>query len=122
MTNDTSSSEKEAQEAVSAITYTIPRPIKVEEWDGETAGLRYPMKNKYERRISTDNGKRFDKKTGQHRKCRDTDHQPLKSKDKLELLLHLDSIGIAGRLVLKNVQFMNLRYRAYVRRQAIEGT
>ena len=35
--------------------------------------------------------------------------QPLKSKDKLELLLHLDAIGIAGRLFQKNVQFMNLK-------------
>lgn len=90
---------------------TIPRPINVQEWDGEPAALRYPMKPKpkRDRRISTDNGKRFDKKTGQHRKCRDTDLQPLKSKDKLELLLHLDTIGIAGRLVQKNVQFMNLK-------------
>jgi hypothetical protein len=66
-------------------------------------------KPKRDRRISTDNGKRFNKKTGQRRKCRATDHQPLKSKDKLELLLHLDIIGIAGRLFLKNVQFMNLK-------------
>jgi hypothetical protein len=89
-------------------TTTIPRPIHVQEWDGETAALRYPFKPKFDRRISTDNATRFDKKTGQHRKCRDTDHQPLKSKDKLELLLHLDAIGIAGRLVQKKVQFMNL--------------
>ena len=90
---------------------TIPRPIKVEDWDGEPAALRYPMKPKpkRDRRISTDNGKRFNKKTGQRRKCRATDKQPLRSKDKLELLLHLDTIGIAGRLFLKNVQFMNLK-------------
>lgn len=89
-------------------TTTIPRPIQVQDWDGEAAALRYPFKPKFDRRISTDNGKRFDKKTGQLRKCRDTDHQPLKSKDKRELLLHLDTIGIAGRLVQKKVQFMNL--------------
>lgn len=91
-------------------TDTIPRPVKVEEWDGETAALRYPMKPKpkRDRRISTDNGKRFNKKTGQRRRCRATDKQPLKSKDKLELLLHLDTMGITGRLFLKNVQFINL--------------
>jgi hypothetical protein len=80
-----------------------------DEWDGETAALRYPFKPKFDRRIGTDNGKRFDKRTGKFRKCRDTDDQPLKSKDKLELILHLDTIGIAGRLFLKNVQFMNLK-------------
>ena len=102
--------EAGAQGGVPANRYHS-RPVKVEEWDGEPAALRYLMrpKPKRDRRISTDNGTRFDKKTGQCRKCRATDHQPLKSKDKLELLLHLDTIGIAGRLFLKNVQFINLK-------------
>ena len=52
---------------------------------------------------------RFNKKSGETRRCRDTDHQPLRTRDKIELLLHLDDIGIAGRLVLKSVQFMNLK-------------
>ena len=78
------------------------------EWDRNTKALRYPLKNKFERRIST-NGKRFNKKTGEDRECATTDHQPLKSKERLELYLHLDQIGIAGRLFLKNVQFLNLK-------------
>jgi hypothetical protein len=103
---------------------TIPRTIKVKEWDGETAALRYPFKPKFDRRIGTDNGKRFDKRIGKLRKCRDTNDQPLRSKDKLELLLHLDSIGIAGRLFVKNVQFMNLKGTGptFVDRQARAGT
>jgi hypothetical protein len=109
VTNDTKVLKKKLKTQFPPAPPYIPRPIRVEEWDGETAALRYPMKLKFERRISTDNGKRFDKKTGENRKCRDTDHQPLKSKDKLELLLHLDKIGIAGRLVLKGVQFQNLK-------------
>jgi hypothetical protein len=36
--------------------------------------------------MSCDQGKRFDKKTGKIRKCRDTDKQPLRSRDRLELL------------------------------------
>ena len=87
----------------------LHRPVSVKEWDGETAAIRYVLKGIYQRRISIDNGKQFNKKTGEHRKCRDTDHQPLRTKDKLELLVHLDDIGIAGRLVLKSVQFMNLK-------------
>jgi hypothetical protein len=110
VTNDTKALKRALKKKFPA-TYSIPRPIKVEEWDGETAALRYPMKPKpkRDRRISTDNGKRFNKKTGKNRKCRATDKQPLKSKDKLELLLHLDTIGIAGRLVQKKVQFQNLK-------------
>ena len=90
-------------------TDTIPRTIKVQEWDGKVKALRYPFKPKFDRRIGTENGKRFDKRTGKYRKCRDTNDQPLRSKDKLELLLHLDSIGIAGRLFVKSVQFMKLK-------------
>ena len=86
MTNDTKAL-KQALQRQFPPTDTIPRPTKVDEWDGETAALRYPMKPDFERRISTNNGKRFNKKTGKHRKCRDTDNQPLKSKDKLELLI-----------------------------------
>lgn len=107
VTNDVKALKKNLKKAFPP-SPEIPRPVKVQEWDGEPAALRYAFKPEFERRISTEDGKRFDKKTGENRKCRDTDSQPLKSKDKLELLLHLDSIGIAGRLFLKNVQFMNL--------------
>jgi hypothetical protein len=108
VTNDSKALKRALKKKFPA-THTIPRTIKVQEWDGETAALRYPMKPDFERRISTDTGKRFNKKTGKHRKCRDTDHQPLKSKQKLQLLLHLDTIGIAGRLFLKKLQFKNLK-------------
>ena len=86
----------------------VPRPVKVKVWDGRSRALRYPYKDRYERRISTDKGKRFDKKTGKERRCRATDKQPLLSKQRLELLLHLDGIGTAGRLFLRGVQFQSL--------------
>jgi hypothetical protein len=85
----------------------VRKPLHVAQWDGDSKALRYLMKQATKRRISF-MGQRFDKTSGNHRACRDTDHQPLRSSDKLELLLHLDDIGIAGRLVLKGVQFLNL--------------
>jgi len=100
---------KKALKTVFSKSPNIHRPVTVAKWDGETAALRYSMKPPSKRRISIVNSKRFDKKTGEQRKCRDTDHQPLRSKDKKELLLHLDNIGIAGRLFFKGVQFMNLK-------------
>jgi hypothetical protein len=108
LTDDIKAMKKKLKERFPR-TKEIHRPVTVEEWDGETTALRYLLKRKFERRISFENGKRFDKKAGEQRKCRDTDHQPLRSKDKKELLLHLDNIGIAGRLFFKGVQFMNLR-------------
>jgi hypothetical protein len=86
----------------------VRKPVYVTKWDGDPEALRYLMKQPTKRRISFV-GKRFDKKSGKHRKCRDTDKQPLRSRDRLELLLHLDDIGIAGRLFLKGVQFINLK-------------
>jgi len=85
----------------------VRKPVLIEPWDRDPEALRYLVKQPTKRRISF-LGQRFDKKSGKHRKCRDTDKQPLRSRDKLQLLLHLDDIGIPGRLVLKGVQFMNL--------------
>jgi len=85
----------------------VHKPVRVTQWDGDPKALRYLVKQPTKRRISFI-GKRFDKTSGKHRKCRDTDKQPLRSRDRLELLLHLDDIGFSGRLFLKGVQFINL--------------
>jgi hypothetical protein len=85
----------------------VHKPVRVTQWDGDPKALRYLVKQPTKRRISF-MGKRFNKNSGEHRVCRDTDKQPLRSRDRLELLLHLDEIGIAGRLFLKGVQFINL--------------
>jgi hypothetical protein len=86
----------------------VHKPVYVVPWDGDPKALRYVVKQPTKRRISI-MGKRFDQKSGKARTCRDTDKQPLRSRDRLELLLHLDDIGIAGRLFLKGVQFTNRR-------------
>lgn len=90
-------------------TDLIPRPVNVQPWDGDSQAIRYALKSQFDRRINSDNGQRFDKKIGKSRKCKDTDIQPLKSTQRLELLLHVDDIGIAGRLLLRGVQFLNLK-------------
>ena len=86
----------------------VRKAVHIVPWDGDRKAVRYLMKQPTKRRISF-MGKRFDKESGKHRKCRDTDKQPLRSRERLELLLHLDEIGIAGRLFLKGVQFINLK-------------
>jgi hypothetical protein len=101
----------------------VRKPVLVTPWDGDSKGLRYPVKRTNRRRRISFVSTRFDKKSGKRRKCRDTDKQPLRSRDRLELLLHLDDIGIPGRLVLKGVQFMNLTNGpTFVDRQARAGT
>jgi hypothetical protein len=89
-------------------TDTIPRPVKVQEWDGKKKPIRYMLKSQFYRRIGSDDGQRFNKATGKDRSCRATDKQPLRSSQKRELLLHLDQIGLQGRLMLRWVQILHL--------------
>jgi hypothetical protein len=89
-------------------TDVIPRPVKVQEWDGKKKAIRYMAKAEFFRRIGSDEGQRFNKANGKKRSCRATDKQPLRSSQKRELLLHLDQIGFQGRLMLRWVQILHL--------------
>lgn len=82
----------------------VPRPVKVQMWDGRENALLYLMKTKIDRRIGVDNAKRFSPKTGEWRLCRATSQQRLRSAERLELLLHLDGIGLDGRLFMRKAQ------------------
>ncbi len=89
-------------------TDAIPRPVKVLVWDGKKRPIRYMLKREFWRRIGTDDGERFDKTNGEQRSCRATDKQPLPSSRRRELLLHLDEIGLQGRLVMRWLQIVHL--------------
>jgi hypothetical protein len=89
-------------------TDAIPRPVKVQVWDGKKKPIRYMLKSEFYRRIGSDEGQRFNKADGKDRSCRATDKQPLRSSQKRELLLHLDQIGFQGRLMLRWVQILHL--------------
>jgi len=88
-------------------TDAIPRPVKIKPWDRDEQALRYMLKTDFFRRIGTDNGQRAKKNSPEKRKCRATDKQPLRSREKRELLVHLDQIGIQGRLILKWLQIVH---------------
>jgi hypothetical protein len=89
-------------------TDAIPRPVKVTVWDGDETAIEYMMKTEYWRRIGTDDGQRFEKDSTDKRECRATDKQPLKAAQRHELLIHLDEIGIQGRLLMRWRQFVNV--------------
>jgi hypothetical protein len=89
-------------------TDAIPRPVKVKAWDGTKRPIRYMLKPEFWRRIGTNEGERFDKTKDGTRSCRATDKQALKSSQKRELVLHLDAIGLQGRLMLRRLQILNL--------------
>ena len=91
-------------------TDAIPRPVKVQVWDGKEKPIRYMAKSQFFRRIGSDEGQRFSKEKGENRSCRATDKQPLRSSQKRNLLLHLDQIGFHGRLMLKWLQILRLGF------------
>jgi hypothetical protein len=89
-------------------TDAIPRPVQAKVWDGDPTAIDYMLKPVFRRRIGTDDGQRFGKDGDGKRECRATDKQPLKAAQKHELLLHLDEIGIQGRLLMKWLQFVHV--------------
>ena len=78
------------------------------EWDGDKRALRYILKPNFWRRVATDDAEQFDKKAGITRSCRATDKQRLRSKQKKELLVHLDEIGMQSRLLFRCCQLINV--------------
>jgi hypothetical protein len=86
----------------------IPRPVQVKPWDGDKKAIRYMLKTDFRRRIGTDEGQRCEKDSTEKRECRATDKQPLRSSQKLELLLHLDQIGLSSRFLMRWLQFVLL--------------
>lgn len=87
----------------------VPRPVKVQAWDGRENALLYLLKPKFDRRIGVDNAERFSPKTGEWRLCRATSPQRLRSAERLELLLHLDEIGPEGRVFMRKAQLRQTR-------------
>jgi hypothetical protein len=81
-----------------------PRPVRVEQWDGNKKAIRYALKTTFHRRKGVDHAERFDPKTGKSRTCRATKTQRLLSAEKVELALHLDRIGWGGRLFTRHAQ------------------
>lgn len=87
----------------------VPRPVRVQEWDGRDNALLYLLKMKFARRVGFDDAERFSPRTGGWRRCRATSQQRLRSAERLELLLHLDGIGPDGRLFMRKAQLRRTR-------------
>ena len=89
-------------------TDAILRPVKVTEWDGRNAALRYAVKDIFWRRIGTDDGKRFDKRTGIGTVLPGDRQTTPPIVPKMRTFLHLDAVGLQGRLLLRRAQFLHL--------------
>ena len=74
----------------------IPRPIKISAFSNSARRRSYAFKAIFFRRIGYDAVK---SKNGIERKCRDTSHDRLRARERLELFAYLDQCGLAQRLI-----------------------
>jgi hypothetical protein len=76
-------------------TEAVPRPVKISPFENKPRRRSYPLKTIFKRRIGyktikTDN-------SGRKRKCRNTRRDRLRSRERFELFMYLDKIGLAQR-------------------------
>jgi hypothetical protein len=83
---------------------STPRPIKITSFQNSARRRSYILKMKFDRRIGYDqlkqNGNEF-------RTCRNTSRDKLRAAERLELLLYLDRIGLAKRVIFRNCKPIN---------------
>jgi hypothetical protein len=83
---------------------TVCKPVMIKRFDGNLAGIAYALKGDFWRRISLSKAHRRDGK-GRSRNVR---YRPLRARQKLELMLMLDRIGLESRVFLFGVEVIDL--------------
>jgi hypothetical protein len=78
-------------------TKAIPRSIKIPPFDNKSRRRSYALKTIFTRRIGYDEIKT--NASGKKRKYRNTRRDRLRSRERFELFMHLDKIGLAQRVV-----------------------
>jgi hypothetical protein len=82
----------------------VRRPVMIKRFNGNLAGIAYALKGDFSRRISLPKARRRDGK-GRSRNVR---YRPLRARQKLELMLMLDRIGLESRVFLFGVVVIDL--------------
>jgi hypothetical protein len=78
-------------------TPTVPRPIKIQLWDGRRAALGYALKTQFGRRISRLGYRQYGDGT---RRCKITCYDRLRSAERFELYTFLAQIGLGSRILM----------------------
>jgi hypothetical protein len=82
-------------------TSLIPRPVKIDDWDGRRALIGYSLKYDFKRRISQTDTRR--RRGGGTRKCQVTQYDRLRSIERFELYSCLHEMGLGARLLLMGI-------------------
>jgi hypothetical protein len=82
-------------------TDKVPRPVKISSFTNNSRRRSYALKMIFHRRIGYNERKN---KCGNPRKCRNTSRDRLRAKERLELLIYLDQIGLAARVIFRGTR------------------
>ena len=77
----------------------IPRPVKIQDWDGELGAIGYSLKYEFKRRISA-----MGRRSQSTRVCKVTSYDRLRSHERFELYSYLHRIGLGSRILLMGVE------------------
>lgn len=80
----------------------VPKPIYISPFENTAERRSYAVKMTFERRIGFDAEKT--KSDGTIRKCRNTSHDRLRAKERLELFIYLDQCGLANRFIFRGAK------------------
>jgi hypothetical protein len=75
----------------------VPRPIKIQKFDGKLGGLAYALKTEFVRRVSY---RQITHTWDKTRVARNTSDQALRVRERLELIPYLANAGLASRVFL----------------------
>jgi hypothetical protein len=80
----------------------VPRPVKIQQWDGDLAAIGYSLKYEFRRRISN-----VGRREQGARLCKVTNYDRLRSHERFELYSYLHKIGLGSRILLIGVEVDN---------------
>lgn len=78
----------------------VPRPVKIQSWDGNIAAAGYALKTNFIRRRTIQTGRYARRK---YLVCQNTTNDKLRAAERVELFRYLHAIGLEARLVLFDV-------------------
>jgi hypothetical protein len=98
----------------------IPRPVKLSPFENKPRRRSYPLKTTFKQRIGyktikTDN-------SGTKRKCRNTRRDRLRSRERFELFIYLNKIGLASRVIFLGATPISDSSGVYVARRRSRKT
>ena len=101
----TKKAERRLRKHFPADPLLIPKPVMIKRFNRSLTAIAYALKGDFQRRVTLPKNTNRD---GSTKKRRNVRYRPLRAKQKLELLMMLDRIGLESRVFLYGVEVIDL--------------